>query len=92
MPAPGYSRKHWEHRAGVHGESRGAVPSDNVVEMHDRSVNVRLARLERIATDMGRILEDHESRMRWGERLLMYGAGTLGVGGFLLNLFTSLKH
>lgn len=59
--------------------------------MRDRSVEVRLAVLEQTSVDMGAIVKDHESRIRWIERVAMYGMGTLGIGSFLLSVFKTVK-
>lgn len=52
----------------------------------------RLALLERTATDLGEIVKDHEKRIRWTERVALYGIGAVGLGGFILNVYDHLKR
>jgi hypothetical protein len=54
-------------------------------------IETRVALLERMAEDLGSIVKDHEKRIRWSERVLFYGMGVLGVGGFVLNMWSRFQ-
>jgi hypothetical protein len=54
-------------------------------------LETRVALLERMAEDLGSIVKDHEKRLRWSERVLFYGMGVLGVGGFALNMWSRFQ-
>jgi hypothetical protein len=54
-------------------------------------IETRVALLERLAEDLGKLVSDHEKRIRSNERMLFYGMGVIGVGGFLVNVWARLK-
>lgn len=61
--------------------------------LESRSVNTRIELLEHIAADLKTLVMDHEGRLRWIERVVLYGMGAVGVGSFAMNIFDHLsKH
>ena len=64
--------------------------------MRDQDLDVRVALLERIAEDLSSLTKDHESRLRWIEKIAYYGLGMMGVGSigtFALSVFDHVsKH
>ena len=64
----------------------------NAVQQQEKTLETRVSLLERIADDMAKLATDHEKRLRWIERVVLYAMGTVGIGGFLLNVFDHLKH
>lgn len=55
-----------------------------VVEIRG-SLEARVLVMERLLEDMGKVVKDHESRVRWIERVVMYGIGAAGLGSFVLD-------
>lgn len=64
--------------------------SEQRAELREEKIQTRVALLERLAEDLGNLVSDHEKRLRANERVLFYGMGVVGVGGFLLNIWTHL--
>jgi hypothetical protein len=54
-------------------------------------LETRMALLEEVAENLGRLVSDHEKRLRWNERVLFYGMGVVGLGGFVLNLYSHFR-
>jgi hypothetical protein len=67
-------------------------PSGTENGMSEATVETRLALLEQIAEYLGGIIKDHETRLRWIERVTLYAMGALGIGDLVLHALDRLKH